>query len=64
VAYVSIARDLAANRDRRVRLREGLRRRMAASDLTDARGFARDFEAALLGMWKARVEPPKPGAAR
>jgi protein O-GlcNAc transferase len=64
VAYVSIARDLAANRDRRVRLREGLRRRMAASDLTDARGFCRDFEAALVGMWKARVEPPEPGAAR
>jgi predicted O-linked N-acetylglucosamine transferase (SPINDLY family) len=53
--YVSIAGALATDRQRLGRLRAELRPRMAASALTDAAGFARDFEAALRGMWDARA---------
>ncbi|MEO8676462.1 MAG: tetratricopeptide repeat protein [Casimicrobiaceae bacterium] len=58
--YVAVACALAADRDRLLGLRVGLREQMASSPLTDASGFARDFEAALVGMRDAaspRVPP-------
>ena len=55
--YVGIACALATDRDRLLNLRPGLRARMVASPLTDANGFARDFESALLEMRKPA--PPR-----
>jgi predicted O-linked N-acetylglucosamine transferase (SPINDLY family) len=51
--YVAIAVGLANDRARLAELRGGLRQRMQASPLTDARQFARDVESAFRGMWKA-----------
>ncbi len=61
--YVAIACALAADGGRLRQLRTELRPRVASSPLTDAAGFARDFEMALHGMWAARRTGETPGAA-
>ncbi len=50
--YVRIAVELARDGVRLAALRAGLRERMRASPLTDARTFARDLEAAYRGIWR------------
>jgi predicted O-linked N-acetylglucosamine transferase (SPINDLY family) len=49
-SYVETAVALAGDRRRLASLRQGLRPALAASPLCDARGYARAFEDALLGM--------------
>jgi predicted O-linked N-acetylglucosamine transferase (SPINDLY family) len=58
-AYVMRAVDFASDLDRLGRLRSRLREQVAASPLCDAPRFARNFEEALLGMWRNR----DPGSA-
>jgi predicted O-linked N-acetylglucosamine transferase (SPINDLY family) len=50
-AYISIAKRLAGDIPRLNDLRMGMRARMQASPLMDARRFARDIEAAYRQMW-------------
>jgi predicted O-linked N-acetylglucosamine transferase (SPINDLY family) len=54
--YVAKAVSHAANAVALSRLRQGLRSQVLASALFDAKAFARDFEAALHGMWKFHLE--------
>lgn len=49
--YVRIAADLAADRDRLVQLRAGMRARMRDSALMDARGFAAQIEQCLRDLY-------------
>ena len=50
-AYVATALALAQDPDRLTSLRQGLRERMAASPLCDAKRYTRDLEAAYREMW-------------
>lgn len=50
--YVEIAARLALDLEALERLRRGLRERVAASPLTDARRFTRDLETAYRAMWR------------
>ncbi len=52
--YVGKALALTADTAALAALRAGLRERARASRVFDSAGFARDFEAALWGMWAAR----------
>jgi predicted O-linked N-acetylglucosamine transferase (SPINDLY family) len=61
--YVAKAIALARDRPRLARLRGQLRSRMHASPLTDEVQFARDFEAALRGVWESRTGATNTGAA-
>jgi predicted O-linked N-acetylglucosamine transferase (SPINDLY family) len=54
--YVAIASGLARDLDRLATLRAGLRARLEASPLMDARGFTRALEAAFRGMWRSWCE--------
>jgi protein O-GlcNAc transferase len=49
--YVAVALALAQDPQRLATLRQGLRERMAASPLCDAKGYTRDLEAAYRQMW-------------
>ena len=62
-AYVMRAVDFASDLDRLGRLRSCLREQVAASPLCDAPRFARNFEEALLGMWRS-LDPGNGLAAR
>jgi predicted O-linked N-acetylglucosamine transferase (SPINDLY family) len=50
--YLAIVLDLAKNPQRLEQLRAGLRERMKASPLMDAKRFTADIEAAYRQMWK------------
>ncbi len=50
--YIEIAATLAADSERRTRLRQNLRPLLAASSLCDAPGFARQIEATYRAMWR------------
>ena len=50
--YVIKAQAFAADTAALARLRQGLRHRLLTSPLGDAPRFARNFEAALRGMWQ------------
>ena len=55
--YVQKAVSLARDVPRLAVLRQGLRAQVLASPLFDAPRFARNFEAALWGMWQALESP-------
>ena len=50
--YVRIAVELARDRARLAALRAGLRERMRASPLTDARAYARELESSYRSIWR------------
>jgi protein O-GlcNAc transferase len=54
-----IAKAVALTRDvtKLATLRAGLREQVRTSPLFDAKRFARNFEAALWGMWQAKTQP-------
>jgi predicted O-linked N-acetylglucosamine transferase (SPINDLY family) len=54
-AYVTIARDLACDRDRLRAIREGLRERLHASSLMDHAGLAADVGDAFRAMWQGWI---------
>ncbi len=54
--YIDRAVGLANELPKLAALRAGLRERVSASPLFDARRFARNFEDALWGMWNARTQ--------
>lgn len=56
--YVEIAAGLIGDTAALAELRGGLRARIEASPLMDARGFARDFESLLREAWRAWCEQP------
>ena len=51
-AYVQIAADLAGDQTGLTRLRKGLRMRVAASSLCDARALAREVEGVYRDIWQ------------
>jgi predicted O-linked N-acetylglucosamine transferase (SPINDLY family) len=50
--YVNTAAKLAADLPRLTELRATMRQRMLNSPLTDEKGYSRDFDEALRGMWR------------
>jgi predicted O-linked N-acetylglucosamine transferase (SPINDLY family) len=50
--YISIAVDLAQDKDKLCKTRDGLRDRFAASPVMDQEKFTRNMEAAFREMWK------------
>ncbi len=58
--YVATAVGLAANPQRLDTLRQGLRNRLEASPLMDARGFALKLEAAYRAVWRRWCEEHSP----
>jgi len=62
--YVATAVSLAADRERRLQLRKGLRDRMRGSALMDAQGFTRRIESAYRDMWRrvCRAQASEPSA--
>lgn len=58
--YVQLANSLADDRERRRRLRQGLRDRMRASPLCDEKGYARKIEDAYVFMWRNWCDEPIP----
>ena len=58
--YVSIAVGLAADRDRLLALRHGLRRQMMESPLCDTERFANHFETMIDYIWKRHLAGEKP----
>ncbi|MHB2205859.1 tetratricopeptide repeat protein [Methylobacterium sp. CM6257] len=54
-AYVTIARDLACDRDRLRAIREGLRERLHASSLMDHASLAADVGDAFRAMWRGWI---------
>ena len=57
--YVRLAVELARDSARLAALRSGLRERMRASPLTDARGYARALEAVYRDIWRAWCARPQ-----
>jgi Predicted O-linked N-acetylglucosamine transferase, SPINDLY family len=56
--YVAKAVEHTADLERLAALRAGLRQQVLASPVFDAPRFARNFEAVLWGMWRARDRQP------
>jgi predicted O-linked N-acetylglucosamine transferase (SPINDLY family) len=54
--YIAVASALAQDIERLSELRHGLRERMMASPLCDAKRYTRDLEAAYREMWKKYCE--------
>jgi len=59
-SYIDLAVTRAKNLHELAELRKTLRDRLLASPLCDAPRFARDFEAALAGMWREYTEKNAP----